>query len=187
MYYRISGAPFTVRNAEEKKEFIDTINADSNFTRHLVCRGVDAEQFTGKVNGVVVCEKDMPSKVYVFKCDGNFPTLKLYQRTSSVVYVIEFPVNKVVQEPVAAVEQVEEPVEQEVPQVEEVVENVVEPAAEFEIPEEVVVVNTFEQPEETIVVDDENIVIQEAEETPEAPAEENPQPKPKRRGRKKKS
>ena len=92
MYYRISGAPFTIKNAEEKKEFINIINSDINFSRHLVCRGIDAERFSGKVNGVVVCEKENPSKIYVFKCDGNFPTLKLYQRTSAVIYIIEFPV-----------------------------------------------------------------------------------------------
>ena len=94
MYYRISGAPFTVKNADEKKELIKAINADSNFSKHLVCRGIDAEQFTGKLNGVVVVEKDNPNKVYIFTCEGNFPTLKLYQRSSAVVYIIEVPVSK---------------------------------------------------------------------------------------------
>lgn len=196
MYYRISGAPFTVRNAEEKKEFIDIINTDPNFTRHLICRGVDAEQFTGKVNGVVVCEKNNPNKVYVFKCDGNFPTLKLYQRTSSVIHVVEFPTNKTVQEesvpekteekkieeiqkvePVT-VEKIEEP---EPPKVEEVVETPdPEPVVEYKEPE------GQSLPDEIIVPD----VVEEQEEEPqepEVPMEEESQPKPKRRSRKKKS
>ena len=94
MYYRISGAPFTIKNAEEKKEFIDVINSDEIFSKHLVCRGVTAEQFTGKITGITVCEKENPNKVYIFICEGNFPTLKLYQRTSPVVYPIEFPVSE---------------------------------------------------------------------------------------------
>ena len=77
MYYRISGAPFTVKTADEKQEFMNAINSDSSFSKHLVCRGINAEQFTGKVNGVVVGEKDNPNKVYIFNCEGNFPTLKL--------------------------------------------------------------------------------------------------------------
>ena len=93
MYYRINGAPFTVKNADEKQELINAINSDAAFAKHLICRGINAEQFTGKLNGVVVGEKDNPNKVYVFTCEGNFPTLKLYQRFSSVVYIIELPVN----------------------------------------------------------------------------------------------
>ena len=94
MYYRITGAPFTVRNAKEKKEFIEAINADENFSKHLICRGLNAEQFTGKVGGIVVAEKDNKNKVYIYNCEGNFPTLKLYQPSSSVVHVIEFPVSQ---------------------------------------------------------------------------------------------
>ncbi len=197
MYYRISGAPFTVRNAEEKKEFIDAINADSNFSRHLVCRGVDAEQFTGKVNGVVVCEKNNPNKVYVFKCDGNFPTLKLYQRTSSVIHVVEFPTNKTIREETVpekaeekkvkevqevesvAVEKIEEP---ELPKVEEIVEKTPdsEPVVEYRQPE-----GQF-LPDEIVVPD----VVEEQEEEsqePEIPMEEESQPKHRKRSRKKKS
>ena len=93
MYYRISGAPFTIKNNDEKKEFLDIINSNQTFSDHLVCRGVNVEQFTGKVNGVIISEKDNPNRVYVFKCDGNFPTLKLYPKFSAAVYVIEFPVS----------------------------------------------------------------------------------------------
>jgi len=93
IYYRISCAPFTVRSDEEKKAFIDIINADENFSKHLICRGVNAEQFTGRVNTVLVGEKENTNKVYVFNCEGTFPTLKLYSKRSAVVYDIEFPTN----------------------------------------------------------------------------------------------
>lgn len=94
MYYRINGAPFTIKSAEEKQDLINAINMDSNFSKHLVCRGLNAEQFTGKVTGVVVGEKGNPNKVYIFTCEGNFPTLKLYQRSSAVIYIIELPVSE---------------------------------------------------------------------------------------------
>ena len=94
MYYRINGAPFSIKDAKEKQEFINVINDDAIFSKHLFCCGVSAEQFTGRVDGVVVHDKDNPKRIYTFKCEGNFPTLKLYQRTSNVVYVIEFPVSK---------------------------------------------------------------------------------------------
>ena len=101
MYYRISGAPFTVKSAEEKQEFIDVINADPAFSKHLICRGINVEQFTGKVTGVAVGEKDHPNRIYIFKCDGNFPTLKLYQKSSPVVYAIVFPMKerKIIHDP----------------------------------------------------------------------------------------
>ena len=185
MYYRISGAQFTIKSAEEKKEFIDTINKDSNFSNHLVCRGINAEQFTGKVNGVVVCEKDNPNKVYIFNCEGNFPTLKLYQRTSSVVYIVEFPVSKKGQlvldkpeeekEPEPVVEEVKpEPVY--VPEEVNIDDLVVE--EELQVIDEPVQVEQPEVQEEETPVDE--------PETQEEPVQEE-QPVRKKRGRRKKS
>jgi len=190
MYYRISGAPFTVKNADEKKELIEAINADSNYSKHLVCRGIDAEQFTGKLNSVVVVEKENPNKVYIFTCEGNFPTLKLYQRSSAVIYIIEVPVSKDGQTVVEKKEEIETPPkeEPEVAPIEKVEEekkpeedeikpvDVDEgiPAAEFvEEP------NPFENP---LFSEDEPEVKPEAEEQPVEHVE-----KPKKRGRRKKS
>lgn len=190
MYYRISGAPFTVKNADEKKELIEAINADSNFSKHLVCRGIDAEQFTGKLNSVVVVEKENPNKVYIFTCEGNFPTLKLYQRSSAVIYIIEVPVSRdgqtVVEKkeetemapkeepdaaPIEKVEEEKKPEEDEIKPV-DVDEGI--PAAEFvEEP------NPFENP---LFSEDEPEVKPEAEEQPVEHVE-----KPKKRGRRKKS
>lgn len=183
MYYRISGAQFTIKSAEEKKDFINIINKDSNFSNHLVCRGINAEQFTGKVNGVVVCEKDNPSKVYVFNCEGNFPTLKLYQRTSSVVYIIEFPVSNKGQ---VVLEKQEEEKEPE-PVVEEVNPEPVYVPEEINIDDLVV--------EEELQVIDEPVQVEQLEEpenqeelveTEQEVQEEQPVAK-KKRGRRKKS
>ena len=189
MYYRISGAPFTVKNADEKKELIKAINADSNFSKHLVCRGIDAEQFTGKLNSVVVVEKENPNKVYIFTCEGNFPTLKLYQRSSAVIYIIEVPVSKDGQTVVEKKEEIEmapkeepdaapiEKVEKEKHKEDEIKPVDIDegiPAAEFE--EEP---NPFENP---LFSEDELEVKQEPEEQPVEHVE-----KPKKRGRRKKS
>lgn len=182
MYYRISGAPFTVKNADEKKELIEAINADSNFSKHLVCRGIDAEQFTGKLNGVVVVEKENPNKVYIFTCEGNFPTLKLYQRSSAVIYIIEVPVSmdgqtvveKKEETEVAPIEKVEEEKKHKEDEIKPVDIDEGIPAAEFE--EEP---NPFENP---LFSEDDPEVKPEAEEQPVEHVE-----KPKKRGRRKKS
>ena len=194
MYYRISGAQFTIRSAEEKKDFIDIINKDKNFSNHLVCRGINAEQFTGKVNGAVVCEKDNPNKVYIFSCEGNFPTLKLYQRTSSVVYIIEFPVSKEGQivlekEPEPAVEEEPKPIEPEQKQEEQVVEPekpVVETEPDFIVAKPQP--DPFENPlfSEFVVESEEESPINEESENQEEPVQEE-QPVKKKRGRRKKS
>ena len=181
MYYRISGAQFTIRSAEEKKDFIDIINKNKSFSNHLVCRGVNAEQFTGKVNGVVVCEKDNPSKVYIFSCEGNFPTLKLYQRTSSVVYIIEFPVSKKRQTVIEKVKEETPPAAvSDVIVIDDSVEivNVEEPAEEVPVAEE----QQLEEPE----IDEFNQFMRFEVEQP-LQEEQPEQPVKKRRGRKKKS
>ena len=203
-YYRISGAPFTVKDAEEKQEFMNIINADPTFSEHLICRGINVEQFTGKVNGVAVGEKDHPNRVYIFKCEGNFPTLKLYQKTSAVVYAIEFPVKekpvivdptvipevkpaaekkveKVVEEAAKVVREVESEVVAEPAPVEEKVEVVVEPvkeelqpAAEFEQPVDVFSADPFERDKPSIMMVEQEAEVKEEEQ-------------PKKRGRKKKN
>lgn len=197
MYYRISGAPFTIKTPEEKKEFLDIINSDSIFSEHLLCRGVDIEQFTGKVNSVVVGERDNPNRVYIFKCEGNFPTLKLYQKTSSVVYAIEFPVleKPVIFDPTAVedgkpVNVQEEPnsaagenkVEEVAKEVTEVISNLASEYAVEEKPvEDAFSVDPFEREEPVVTVVDSLSV----EDTISEPVNNNDQPK--RRGRKKKN
>ncbi len=178
MYYRISGAQFTIKSADEKKEFIKTINEDRNFSNHLVCRGVNAEQFTGKVNGVVVCEKDNPNKVYIFNCEGNFPTLKLYQRTSSVVYIIEFPISKKGQTVVEKVEEVKEESSAAESETQEIVEEetIVEPVEE----------KTEEEPVSEPETEEFNQFMQFEVEQP-LQEEQPEQPVKKKRGRRKKS
>ncbi len=198
MYYIISGAPFSIKDTDEKKEFLDIINKDSIFSEHLVCRGVNAEQFTGKVNDIIVSEKSNPNKVYVFKCDGNFPTLKLYQKSSAVVYAIEFPVKEtpVIEDPtVIPKEPVSNPAAEEktplevVSEVTEVVANLAaelpvveepksEPAAEFQPLQDAFSSDPFER-EEPVILDD----VQDETPTSDEPVNEQP----KKRGRKKKN
>ena len=189
MYYRISGAQFTIRSAEEKKDFIDIINQDKNFSNHLVCRGVNAEQFTGKVNGVIVCEKDNPNKVYIFSCEGNFPTLKLYQRTSSVVYIIEFPVSKKGQIVLEAPKE-EEPKKEELPPAAVSDAIIIDDDVEIVKVEEPVEEIPVEEPQVEEPVEPEETEINQfaAFEVEDPMTEEQPeQPIKKRRGRKKKS
>ena len=174
MYYRISGAQFTIKSADEKKEFIKTINEDRNFSNHLICRGVNAEQFTGKVNGIVVCEKNNPNKVYIFNCEGNFPTLKLYQRTSSVVYIIEFPISKKGQTIVEKVEEIKEESSAAESETQEIVE------------EETPVEPTEEEPVSEPETEDFNQFMQFEVEQP-LQEEQPEQPVKKKRGRRKKS
>ena len=90
IYHRVNGVQFSIKNPDEKKEFMRVINEDAAVSKNFKCIGVEAEQFTGKIKSVLLQVKGS-SKVNTFTVAGEFPTLKLVSLESNHTYFVEFP------------------------------------------------------------------------------------------------
>ena len=90
MYHRVNGVQFTIKNPDEKKKFMEVVNADAAVSKNFKCIGIEVEQFTGKIKSVLLQVKGS-SKVNTFTVAGEFPTLKLISLESNHTYFVEFP------------------------------------------------------------------------------------------------